>query len=93
MTTEFRELAAAILDEQLRMDPVGATSLGDHRFDDRLPASGPDARAADLATHRAGLAALAALPPAADAAEQVDREILAHQVRRAVFELTELCQH
>ena len=42
-TTEFIELAAAILDEQLRMDPVGATSLGDHRFDDRLAAIGPEA--------------------------------------------------
>lgn len=92
-TTEFIELAAAILDEQLRMDPVGATSLGDHRFDDRLAATGPDARAADLATHQSGLVALAALPPAADATEAVDREILAHQLHRAIFELTELRQH
>ncbi len=86
-TPEFVALAAEILDEHLALDPVTATSLGDHRFDDRLPASGPDARAAELATRRARLAQLDALPPAAGPAEQVDREILAHNLRRSVFEL------
>lgn len=91
-TAEFVELASATLDDLLTADPVLATSLGDHRFDDRLAASGPEARAADLATCRARLGQLEALPPAEDAEEQVDREILAHHLRRAVFELTELRQ-
>ncbi len=92
-TTEFVELAAAILDEHLALDPVTATSLGDHRFDDRLPATGPDARAAELAVRRSRLAQLDALPPPAEPAEAVDRQILAHALRRRVFELTELREH
>jgi uncharacterized protein (DUF885 family) len=92
-TTEFVALAAEIIDEHLALDPVTATSLGDHRFDDRLPASGPDARADELAARRARLAQLDALPDAFGAEERVDREILAHHLRRRVFELTELREH
>ena len=92
-TPEFAALAAAILDEHLALDPVTATSLGDHRFDDRLPASGPEDRADELTARRVRLAQLDALPDAFDAEERVDREILAHQLRRRVFELTELREH
>jgi uncharacterized protein (DUF885 family) len=92
-TPEFVALAAEILDEHLALDPVTATSLGDHRFDDRLPQTGPDARAAELAVRRTRLAQLDALPDAFDAEERVDREILAHHLRRGVFELTELREH
>lgn len=93
MSAEFRELAAAILAEHLAADPVHATSLGEHRYDDRLPAAGPDARAAELATHRGRLAELDALGALPEPAEAVDREILAHQLRRRIFELTELREH
>lgn len=92
-TPEFVQLAAEILDEHLALDPVTATSLGDHRFDDRLAASGPEARASELATRRTRLAQLDALPDAFDTEERVDREILAHHLRRRVFELTELQEH
>src|SRR4051794_15377713 len=92
-TSEFVDLAAEILDEQLSLDPVTATSLGDHRFDDRLPATGPEARAEELTTRRIRLAQLDALPDAFDAEERVDREILTHHLRRRVFELTELRDH
>lgn len=91
-TAEFVALASATLEDLLRLDPVLATSLGDHRFDDRLAASGPEARAAALATCQARLADLDALPPADDPEEQVDRDILGHHLRRAVFELAELRQ-
>ncbi|GAA0636731.1 DUF885 domain-containing protein [Sporichthya brevicatena] len=92
-TEAFVAAAAAILDEHLALDPVTATALGDHRFDDRLPATGSVARADELARRTARLDELAALPPAASAAESVDREILAHHLRRRVFELTELREH
>ena len=91
-TAGFVELAAATLEDLLALDPVLATSLGDHRFDDRLAASGPEARAAELATLRARLGQVEGLPPAEGLEEQVDREILAHHLRRAIFELTELRQ-
>ncbi len=92
-TSEFVDLAAATLDEHLALDPVTATALGDHRFDDRLPATGPAAREDELAARRTRLAQLDALPDAFDAEERVDREILAHHLRRRVFELTELRDH
>jgi uncharacterized protein (DUF885 family) len=92
-TTDFIDLAAEILDEHLALDPVTATALGDHRFDDRLPATGPAARESELATRRARLAQLDALPDVLDPAERVDREILAHHLRRRVFELSELREH
>jgi uncharacterized protein (DUF885 family) len=92
-TAEFLGLAAEILDEHLALDPVTATALGDHRFDGRLPATGPDARAAELAIRRARLAQLDALPDAFETEERVDREILVHHLRRRVFELTELREH
>ncbi len=92
-TATFRALAAAILDEHLAVDTVSATALGDHRYDDRLPASGPVARATELATRRTRLAELDALGALPNAAEDVDREILAHQLRRRIFELTELREH
>jgi len=36
-TEEFRALAESCIDAMLAADPVSATWLGDHRFDDRLP--------------------------------------------------------
>ena len=36
-TKEFRSLAESCVDAMLAADPVSATWLGDHRFDDRLP--------------------------------------------------------
>ena len=37
VTDDFRALAERIVDDLLEADPVTATALGDHRFDDRLP--------------------------------------------------------
>jgi uncharacterized protein (DUF885 family) len=48
-TTEdarFTEFADRIVDDILKLDPVAATSLGDHRYDDRLPDVSPAGRAA-----------------------------------------------
>ena len=36
-TEKFRSLAESCVDDMLAADPVSATWLGDHRFDDRLP--------------------------------------------------------
>ncbi len=35
--TDFTDRVAAFFDEYLRLDPVAASSIGDHRFDDRWP--------------------------------------------------------
>jgi uncharacterized protein (DUF885 family) len=49
MTTSFAELSAAYLDAAMRLSPVFATAIGDHRFDDRWPDVGPTAVADRLA--------------------------------------------
>ena len=35
--TAFADRVATFFDEYLRLDPVAASSIGDHRFDDRWP--------------------------------------------------------
>ncbi len=75
------------LDESFRVRPMLATSLGDHRFDDRLDDLSPDARAADRARVRK---ALADLPKAVSSKElsrdsQIDYEILEQSLRREVW--------
>jgi hypothetical protein len=47
----FADVAADALESYLAYDPAGATYLGDHHFDDRLPDPSPSAataRAAEL---------------------------------------------
>jgi len=52
-------------EENLELNPVTATFIGDHRYDDRLANSiGPEHRAADLAMERRYLAALGEIDPA-----------------------------
>ncbi|MGW8369967.1 MAG: hypothetical protein ACWGPN_14990, partial [Gammaproteobacteria bacterium] len=52
-------------EDNLELNPVTATFIGDHRYDDRLANSiGPEHRAADLAMERRYLAALGEIDPA-----------------------------
>ena len=82
------ELAAAIASEwefRLREDPLTATAVGDHRYDDRLPSLTP----ADLERRdrfrRALLARLRAIDGAALSAEdRVNRDMLARELEEAV---------
>ncbi|MGQ0773953.1 MAG: DUF885 domain-containing protein [Pseudonocardiales bacterium] len=90
----FRALAAEILNEYLACSPVIATTLGDHRFDDRLEDRSPDGVAAELGALRVRLAALDALDVSGlDLADRVDRDILAGGLAARAFELTELREH
>lgn len=90
----FRTLAASIVDDLLALDPVLATDLGDHRFDDLLPDRSTSAVAAALSRLDDHLAALDAvddvLLPAADA---VDLEILRARLTATAFGLAELRPH
>jgi uncharacterized protein (DUF885 family) len=66
--TASRELAAlaqTYWDERLRADPLEATEVGDRRFDDQLPDSSPEGRAADRARLERLRARVAAVPAAA----------------------------
>ena len=88
---EFAELAADYLDDLARRHPDTATSLGDHRFDDRLPDESGQALAAERRALDAFTARLAAIEVAALSAElRVDAAMLADGLARRIFQIAEL---
>lgn len=90
-TEDFGRLAKSCVDELLQADPVEATWLGDHRFDDRLP-DYTEGSLADLA--RRIDTAVTALDAVDDLelspADQIDLEILRAALTRKAFEAREL---
>jgi len=91
---QFARLAGEYLDDLAERHPDAATSLGDHRFDDRLP----DRSAAALAEERRALDGWAARLDALDAGalsaeHRVDAAMMTDNVARRVFELDELAEH
>ncbi|MEU4425256.1 DUF885 domain-containing protein [Actinoplanes sp. NPDC024001] len=91
---EFVPLAERIVDALLESDPATASYAGDHRFDDRLPDLSASAVAARVAMLRDAGDALSGVDADGLAAEeQVDHAILAAQVERALFELTDVREH
>ena len=73
----FEQLAARYVDEYPALSPVGATRLGDHRFDHLLDEVSESARANEQAFYRRYLKKL----------EQIDRKKLsrANQVDHALL--------
>lgn len=91
---EFEALATAAVDAMLAHQPVLATSLGDHRFDDRLDDLRPAAIDDEVRALRGFLdqvqrVRVGALP----VGHRVDAEVLAVRLRERLFELTELREH
>ncbi len=79
---KFEALAKGWVDASLRLSPVGATQIGDHRFDDLIDDMGPAGRAAVVKLATETLAALQSTPRAQlSRANQVDAAILENQVR------------
>ncbi len=89
---EFQKLAGDYIESGLRMHPEGATELGDHRFDGQLTDYSAEARARELADHKALLEKLNAFKGTAEltGANQTDFRILKENVEGAIFELEEL---
>ncbi len=87
-------LAEAIVDELLEASPTEATSLGDHRFDDRLDDLGADALDAQRRTVAARLAELDGLDLDAVSSQlAVDAAILRTTLAARLFALDELREH
>jgi uncharacterized protein (DUF885 family) len=89
-TEEDARLAAFFrryLDESFRDEPLMATRLGDHTFDDQLDDLSPEARAARIERDRKALAALpgAVRYDALSRSGQIDYEILRQHLTRAVW--------
>ncbi len=90
----FGPLAERLIDEVLATDPVLASSLGDHRFDDRLPDLSADAAAARVGMLRDASQALSGVDTDdLGQAERVDHEQLLALVERSLFSLAELREH
>ena len=90
----FTAFAAAAVDDMLERQPTMATSLGDHRFDDRLDDLRPEAVEEEAQVLSARLRELdefdvAALP----VAYQVDAQVLSVRLRERLFELTNSREH
>jgi uncharacterized protein (DUF885 family) len=91
VTDDFRALAETIVDELLEADPVAATELGEHRFDDRLTDLSGDAVAAELRLIDDRITALDAVDDVElDLTDVVDLEILRSRLLRSRFELADI---
>ena len=89
---EFEKLAGAYIESGLKMHPESATELGDHRFDGLLTDYSAEARARELAGHKALLEKLNNFKNSAQltGANPIDFRILKENVEGAIFELEEL---
>ena len=89
--SEFAALAERIIEELLAADPALATSVGDHRYDDRLPDLSTDGVAGRVGLLRDASVALSGVDTDdLDLADQVDHEQLLSMVERSLFALTEI---
>ncbi len=87
----FDRIARDALDDLLRLDPVGATALGDHRYDDRLPDLGPEGLDEARRLLAGWLGAVDAVDDTAlDRQRRADHEILRSGLSARLFELDDL---
>ena len=90
-TREFQVIATKAIDDLLAFDPVFATYLGDHRYDDHLLAMTSEAReyqARQIADHLTELDAVDDLE--LSVSDQIDLEILRSRLTKSQFEVSEL---
>ncbi len=88
---EFEALAARFVDEFPALAPIGATSLGDHRYDDRLNDVSAEGRAAERAFVVRYSGALAAIDRGQlSKPNQIDAAMLANQLDYSLWQLDEL---
>jgi uncharacterized protein (DUF885 family) len=88
---EFARLAKEYLDDRAERNPVTATGLGDHRYDDRLADPSEQARDDERRALDGFAAQLEAIEDSALSAEhRVDAAMMAGSVALRMFELDEL---
>ncbi|MGW4244770.1 DUF885 domain-containing protein [Nocardia sp. NPDC004722] len=94
MSSVFVPRAERIVDALLTADPHLATSVGDHRVDDRLPDFSRAAVRGRVAMLREASHALAEVDDEDLAPEdRVDLALLQQRVDGMLFELTDVCEH
>lgn len=83
----FHDLVEARFARVVSEDPVLATYLGIHAWDDRLPDASRDHVLGEIQAERRHLAAVEALDPAGlSAAALFERDLELHNVRRVIFD-------
>jgi uncharacterized protein (DUF885 family) len=88
----FSKLASRWLDQSMRLNPVGATAIGDHRFDALMTDFSPKGRAASLDFAKTTLRALKAIDQKSlSRANQVDAAMLANALESQIW-ITEVGQ-
>lgn len=88
---KFEALAARFVDEMPAYSPVSATQLGDHRFDSELDQVDAAARAAQMSFYERYRIALAAIDGGElSRANQIDAELLRHELEAEIWSLDEL---
>jgi uncharacterized protein (DUF885 family) len=89
--SQFTDLFASFLDAYLALNPVRATDIGDHRFDDRWPDVTESGRTARLAFLDDWLAAFRSVDEARlTLDEAIDRDLLVMELEAERFAETEL---
>jgi len=84
--TRFNDLSARWLDGAMRLSPVFATQIGDHRFDAELDDLSPEGRAKSLAFSKSLLADLEKIDRSKLSREnQVDASVLRNQLRYDIW--------
>ena len=82
----FSQLASIWLDQSMRLNPVGATAIGDHRFDTLMTDFSPKGRAASLDFAKTTLRALKAIDQKSlSRANQVDAAMLANALESQIW--------
>ena len=82
----FYDLAEARFRDRIELDPVSATYLGIHAWDDQLGDPSRDAVRAEIEADRRHLAAIEALDPAALSPEaRFERDLELHHLRLSLF--------
>jgi uncharacterized protein (DUF885 family) len=83
----FEAVGRRWLDVSMRLSPISATTIGDHRFDARLDDVSATGRAANARFMRETLAAIEAIEASQlSRANQVDAAILANSLRAGVWQ-------
>ena len=83
---QFNDLSARWLDGAMRLSPVFATQIGDHRFDAELDDLSPEGRAKSLAFSKSMLADLEKIDRSKLSREnQVDASVLRNQLRYDIW--------
>ena len=87
----WQTLADRFIDEMPALNPVGATHLGDHRFDGQLNEVSAEARAEEARFIRRYQAEMAGIDRAGlSRANQVDYALLAHELESSLWSMEQL---